>query len=264
MALFSHNSFKYISLFSKDEMFPARAIHSLRPCMRFTPPLHEAILIRRYKRFLADVNIGEDRVTVHCPNSGSMLGCATPGMETRISVSANPRRKYPHTLEMIRDPNTWVGINTSRTNDLVAEALANGMIDDFEPITKISREVKVSAASRLDFLLEHETTSTYLEVKNCTMAAHGVALFPDAVTTRGTRHLLELAELARQGCGAAVLFCVQREDVDIFEPASRIDPQYAATLARVAQEGVQVLAWQARVNPEEICIVRKLPVRLII
>jgi len=229
--------------------------------MVFHQKLEPGILIRRYKRFLADVRLeNEKTLTVHCPNSGSMLGCSDPGSPVMLSRSDNPHRKYSHTLEMVQSGLTWIGVNTSLTNRLVREALENGTVDDFGRPETISPEVKTSANTRLDFLLEKQGKKVFLEVKNCSLAEKRVAMFPDAVTARGTKHLHELAALKKQGHRAAVLFCVQRQDADVFRPAAEIDPLYAETLFSVAAEGVFVLAYQAEVNPREIRITRKLPV----
>ncbi len=220
-------------------------------------------LIQRYKRFLADIRLTDNEViTVHCPNSGSMRGCSQPGSPVLISYSDNKKRKYPWTLEMVQDNGTWIGVNTSMTNKLVHEALANGIIQNFEPITKITPEIKVSSKSRLDFYLESGEQQIYLEVKNCSMAENNVALFPDAVTTRGTKHLEELMQLKQQGYTAAVLFCVQRSDAASFSPAAAIDPVYAQTLSKASKQGVLVLAYQADVSPEEVVIKQELPVQL--
>ncbi|MEW6594400.1 MAG: DNA/RNA nuclease SfsA [Thermodesulfobacteriota bacterium] len=232
--------------------------------MRFKQRLVPGRLLRRYKRFLADVRLaGGEVVTAHCPNSGSMLGCLAPESQVCLSRAENPARKYPLTLEMIRVNGIWVGINTSLTNRLVREGIEDGVIDAFGPVAGLRAEVKVSARSRLDFRVELASgQAVYLEVKNCTMAEEGVAMFPDAVTARGAKHLAELMALAGQGHGAAVLFCVQRADADSFAPARRIDPHYAAMLVKAAQAGVRVLAWQATVTPEGIAVQRPLPVVL--
>lgn len=228
--------------------------------MQFIQDLQPGILVRRYKRFLADIRLANDKIiTVHCPNSGSMLGCSEPGSPVMLSRSENPKRKYPHTLEMVQSGSTWVGVNTSLTNRLVREALENGVIMELGKFDAITQEIKTSANTRLDFLLEHKGAKIFLEVKNCSLAENRVAMFPDAVTARGTKHLRELAALKQQGNMAAVLFCVQRDDVDRFMPASHIDPLYAETLAKVAADGVMILAYQADVSPREIKIARKLP-----
>lgn len=220
-------------------------------------------LIKRYKRFLADVCLRDDEsITVHCPNSGSMRGCSQPGSPVLISHSTNKKRKYPWTLEMVQDSGIWIGVNTSLTNKLVHEALANGVIQNFGSITKITPEIKVSSKSRLDFYLESGEQQIYLEVKNCSMAENNVALFPDAVTARGTKHLEELIQLKQQGYTAAVLFCVQRGDATSFSPATAIDPVYAQTLYKATREGVIALAYQADLSSSEVVIRREIPVQL--
>lgn len=230
--------------------------------MKFEQELLAGRLIRRYKRFLADIELEDhETITVHCPNSGSMQGCSDPGSQVLLSRSANPKRKYPHTLEMVRAGSVWVGVNTALTNKLVHEALENGIIEEFNRPDTIRPEVKTSASTRLDFLLECRERQVYVEVKNCSLAEDGRAMFPDAVTARGTKHLRELAGLKREGYGAAVLFCVQRGDADYFAPAAHIDPLYAETLSLVHEAGVMVLAYQADVSPGEILVARKIPVQ---
>lgn len=230
--------------------------------MIFPEPLQPGVLLRRYKRFLADVSLPDGReITVHCPNSGSMLGCAAPGLEVMISRAANLARKYPQTLEMVKVGPTWVGVNTALTNRLVREALAGGLFPELGDITAIQPEVKVGK-SRLDFRLEADGQPTWLEVKNCSLVVGRTALFPDAVTERGTRHLRELLALRRAGQRAVIIFCVQREDAERFAPARDIDPLYAATLAEVTGQGVLALAARATITPAAITIDRRLPVGL--
>jgi sugar fermentation stimulation protein A len=218
------------------------------------------ILLKRYKRFLADILLENQQIlTVHCPNSGSMRGCSQPGSPVLISHSDGPKRKYPWTLEMVQHQGVWIGVHTGRTNGIVREGLENGLIEEFGRIHAVTPEVVVSAKSRLDFLLATEKGTIYLEVKNCSLAENSVGLFPDAVTVRGTKHLVELARLAEAGFGAAVLFCVQRSDALICKPAAGIDPVYAETVAWAAAKGVQFLAYGAEVRPEAITITRKIP-----
>lgn len=231
--------------------------------MIFTPKLIPATLLSRYKRFLADVKMPDgETITVHCPNTGTMRTCSTPNSPIMLSISDNPKRKYPHTLEMIREQETWVGVNTSRTNALVAEALNDGKISEFSNIEKIQREVTVSKSSRLDLLIHHDNTTTYMEIKNCSMVEQNCAMFPDAITTRGTKHLRELIELKKKGENASVFFLVQRTDADEFSPAAHIDPTYAEQLKIAHHEGVLVLAYQATVTTEKISVLRSLPIRL--
>lgn len=228
--------------------------------MNLPPVRQDGTLIKRYKRFLADIALDNGEIlTVHCPNSGSMRGCSSPGSPVLLSKADNPKRKYAWTLEMVQNNGVWIGINTGITNKIVHEALKNGTITDFGSIHVIRPEIKVSDKSRLDFLLETDNGPVYLEVKNCSLAEGGMALFPDAVTARGTKHLQELHQLRQEGFGAAVLFCVQRVDAKCFAPAVEIDPLYAQTLQQVAANGVQVLAWQAQLEPDQIRITTKLP-----
>jgi sugar fermentation stimulation protein A len=226
------------------------------------PPIRQpGTLIKRYKRFLADVLLEDgSEMTVHCPNSGSMRGCSDPGSPVIISRSENKKRKYPWTLEMVQVRGVWVGINTSMTNKIVHEALENGVINDFGPILSIRPEVKVSEKSRLDFLVRSRQGSVYIEVKNCSLVENDQAIFPDAVTTRGTRHLFELENLLGPETRAAVLFCVQRSDGVCFRPAWEIDPVYSEALYRVRDKGVLVLAYRADVQPESVSLATRLPV----
>jgi sugar fermentation stimulation protein A len=220
-------------------------------------------LKKRYKRFLVDVVLADGtELTAHCPNTGSMRGCLAAGNPVLLSLSGNPSRKYPFTLEMIEVNGFWVGVNTGLTNQLVREGIENGVVTDFGEINRIQAEVKVSARSRLDFLLCRGTDRIYLEVKNCTLVEGEKAMFPDAVTSRGTRHLRELAELAQNGHGAAIFFCVQRMDGEVFAPAAHIDAEYARTLSEIVGQGVRVMAYQALVGPAEIRLTHALPVQL--
>jgi len=231
--------------------------------MNFTAPLQPATLIKRYKRFLADVHTDDGRqTTVHCPNSGSMRGCSTPGSRVMLSTSPNPNRKYPQTLEMVQEGSTWIGVNTMRTNGIVAEAILEGRITELQGIEKLTREIKTSQSSRLDLLLERGNEKIYVEIKNCSLAADGWAMFPDAVTARGTKHLNELESLVQQGHQGMLFFCIQRADVERFKPAADIDPLYAQTLKEVAARGVRIVAYQAEVTPEFIEIKQNISIFL--
>lgn len=225
------------------------------------PPIRQqGILVKRYKRFLADISLPDgSELTVHCPNSGSMRGCSTPGSPVIISKSDNLKRKYAWTLEMVQAGNIWIGVNTSITNKLVHEAMENGIIDDFGIIESIRPEIKVSDKSRLDFLLQTQSGPVYLEVKNCSLVENNTVLFPDAVTTRGTKHLHELHRLQSNKIQTAVLFCIQRSDGHCFSPASSIDPDYSATLKKVEKKGVKVLAYRATVEPNQVTITSTVP-----
>ena len=228
--------------------------------MRFTVPLQAAVLLRRYKRFLADVQFVDGRTaTVHCPNTGSMLTCSTPGSRVFLSRSDNPTRKYPHTLELIQENGTLIGINTSLTNSVVQEAIQNGLITEFDAPIRIQKEVRTSDGCRLDLALHYASSATYVEIKSCTFVQDGIAMFPDAVTVRGQKHLLELADLVGWGYGGAVFFLVQRPDARHFCPATHIDPLYSATLRKVHDLGVAIVVYQAEISPEAITVSRPLP-----
>lgn len=231
--------------------------------MQFSSPLVHGTLIKRYKRFLADVRLENGEIiTVHCPNTGTMLSCSTPGSRVCLSSSDNPKRKYPCTLEMVEDNSTWVGVNTSRTNGLVVEAIKKGGIAEFQDIHEVKTEIKTSDHTRLDLLVSHGSNSTYIEVKNCSLAIDGRAMFPDAVTARGTKHLHELTQLNSEGLSACIFFLVQRMDADRFTPATHIDSVYGETLLQAAKAGVMVLVYQAEVSPNGIEVVRQLPYSL--
>lgn len=229
--------------------------------MHFDTPLIHGTLIKRYKRFLADVKLDNNQIiTAHCPNTGTMLSCSTPGSNVCLSTSDNPKRKYPHTLEMVQNNGTWVGVNTARTNKLVIEAIEDGLIAEFTNIDNIKSEVKTSEGSRLDLLIQKGKKSSYVEIKNCSLAIDGCAMFPDAVTVRGTKHLNELIRLKKEGFNSYIFFLVQRMDADRFAPATHIDKVYTKTLGQAAVAGVQILVYQAEVSPDAIQVVRSLPV----
>lgn len=221
--------------------------------MLFLNPLIEAKLIRRYKRFLADVELtcGTPR-TASCPNTGSMMGVAEPGCRVWLHHAPSPTRKYDYTWELIENVDgVIIGINTSRPNSLVVEAIENGVIKELLGYESIRREVKYgNEGSRIDLLLEKEgKPPCYVEVKNVTAAVDsGIALFPDAVSQRGTKHLRELMSMVKNGYRAVLIFCVQRNDVTEVRPADDIDPLYGKTLREAILAGVEVLAYGAEVT----------------
>ena len=223
------------------------------------PHLYPGVLIKRYKRFLADIKLDSGEIiTAHCPNPGSMLSCNVPESPVLVSKSDNPKRKYPFTWELIFTNNTWVGVNTNVPNKLVYEAIKAGEISELLNYTEFKREVKYGQNSRIDIYLQSESNTCYVEVKNVSLVRNKVAAFPDAVTTRGTKHLRELMDMVNQGFRAVMFFLVQRVDADFFQPAKDIDPVYAETLSQAHEAGVEILVYQAKVSPEEITIHRKL------
>lgn len=191
------------------------------------PPLIPGTLIRRYKRFLADIVLKDgSTVTVHCPNSGSMKGCASPGSGVYISRSPNPGRKYPFTWELVETCGFWAGINTSLPNHLVREAIESGTVVELQDYATIRPEVAYGEHSRIDLLLESPGRRCFVEVKNVTLVEGDRALFPDAVTTRGQKHLHELMRVVREGDRGVIFFTVQRGDGKCVSPADAIDPEY--------------------------------------
>ncbi len=231
--------------------------------MVFASRLLRGKLIRRYKRFLADIRLLNGRVvTAHCANTGSMTGCQEPGSTVYVSQAQNPARRLSYTWELVRVHRTWVGINTFYPNRLVVEAIESGVLTELQGYQQIRREVQVGPGTRLDLCLEQTRRRCYVEVKNVTLALHGIAAFPDAVTERGTKHLKELIRLRRKGERAALVFVVQREDCAAFRPADEIDMEYGNWLRKAVKAGVEVLPYRARVNPKEIALTERLPFRI--
>jgi sugar fermentation stimulation protein A len=220
--------------------------------MQFSPPLREARLLKRYKRFLADVEIGGRYLTVHCPNPGSMMGLAEPG--SRAWLSPKLGTKLPYGWELVETKSSGVtalvGINTGRANAIVAEGLAAGKFPGF-PTAAVAREVKVSTASRLDFrLADKQGRPCWVEVKSVTLSRRaGIAEFPDAKTDRGSRHLAELAILALSGQRAVLLFLVQRSDCREVRIAADVDPTYAAAMTQARAQGVEIRAFSCEISP---------------
>lgn len=224
-------------------------------------PLLSGRLIRRYKRFFADVILEDGReVTAHCPNTGTMLGVAEPDSEVWLSVSDNPKRKLPYTWEIVRADGALVGINPLNANRVVAAALEAGTVPDLDQYGTVRREVKYGEGSRIDFLLtEPDLPDCYVEVKNVHLVRQsGLAEFPDAVTSRGAKHLAELSKVKAAGNRALMLFLVQRGDCDRFQAAADIDPAYDAALESALGAGVEVLCLACRVGLTDITVDRRI------
>ncbi|HCH33615.1 MAG TPA: DNA/RNA nuclease SfsA [Oceanospirillaceae bacterium] len=236
--------------------------------MDFSLPLQEATLQLRYKRFLADVVRHEGtELTLHCPNTGSMKNCAQPGSRIWYWDSANNKRKYPCTWELVEVENQYLAcINTQRANGLVVEAINNGVIQELQGYDQLQTEVKYGHEnSRIDILLTHKgpVPRCYVEVKNVTlMAADGLGQFPDAVTQRGRKHLRELVAMVEQGHRAVLVYCVAHTGIDRVAPAWNIDPAYADSLIWAMQSGVEVLAYGADINLTSMTLERRLPLQL--
>jgi len=233
--------------------------------MHFESPLVPARLERRYKRFLADVTLTDGTaLTVHCPNTGSMMGVAPPGCRVWLLLHASPTRNYAYSWELTElADGTLVGVNTHRSNALVAEAVKAGRFPVLAGYDAIIREQKYGTeASRIDLLLRGSgRPDCYVEVKNVTAAVtDGIALFPDAVSERGTKHLREMIGIVATGARAVLVFCVQRPDVTEVRPADVIDPVYGRTLRDAIAHGVEVVAWRADLSTEGSTLTTTLPV----
>ncbi len=234
--------------------------------MRFSAPLVEGRLVRRYKRFLSDVELHTgEMVTAHCANPGSMLGLTTPGSRVWLSRSDNPKRKLAFSWELIevdlgRGP-TLVGINTSSPNGAVASAIQNDLIPELTGYASLRREVRYGGNSRIDILLEDEARPPcYVEIKNVhLMREAGLAEFPDSVTARGAKHLAALSQMAAASARAVMVYFVQRGDADAFALAEDIDPTYAAAFRAAAASGVEALALVSSLSLEGLSPPRPIP-----
>lgn len=226
------------------------------------PSLLRGRLIKRYKRFLMDATLDDGRaVTVHSVNTGSMHGVLDEGNPVWISTSDNPKRKLAYTWELVEAQGTLMGINTSFANKLAGEAIRNGAIPELAGYETIRAEVKYGTNSRIDFLLQSpDKPDCYVEVKNAHMKRSENAEFPDAVTSRGAKHMHELSLLAENGIRAVVLFVIQRDDCSGFSLAADIDPAYAESVKQALTKGVEAFAYCCYVAPDEIRIHRKLPI----
>ena len=230
--------------------------------MKFKEKLVHGRLIKRYKRFLADVALDDGtKVTAHCTNSGTMKSCLEEGAEVYLTPVNDPKRKTKFTWEMIMIGGDWVGINTGNPNILVFEAIQNGTIPGLNCYNTVRREVKFGD-SRFDVFAENETEKCFIEVKNVTLKEGKYALFPDAVTTRGQKHLKTLMDVKKRGMRAVMVYIVQRIDVEIFAPAAEIDPDYAKILKQAVASGVEVIAMQAKVTPLGIELTHNLPTEI--
>ena len=232
--------------------------------MKFNQVLIPGTLLKRYKRFLADVELDDGKViTAHTPNTGSMRGCCEPGSRVWLTDSGNSERKYPLNWELVEvAPGVIVGINTGLPNGLIMEGIENGVVTQLQGYDGIRREVRYGKEkSRIDLLLEGAgKPACYVEIKNVTLAEDGVGYFPDAVSERGSKHLRELSEVVAGGQRGVICFCVQRKDVGEVRPADTIDRQYGDTLRRALDNGVEAIAWRAQVSQDEIIITTELPV----
>lgn len=227
--------------------------------MHFTQELTQGTLLKRYKRFLADIKLSNGEVvTAHCPNSGSMKTCLENDAPVLLSHSSNPSRKNAFTWELIYLDGGWVCINTQHANTVAFEAVQAGVIPSLSGFNLVKREVTFGD-SRFDLYAERGDEKWFIEVKSVTLKLNGEASFPDSVTTRGQKHLLTLAEAKSQGYHTAMLYVLMRSDVQFFRPAKEIDPVYASTLKEVAKKGVEVIVAGTTITPRGIIIDREIP-----
>lgn len=237
---------------------------AILPAMKIEMPLVEATLVKRYKRFLTDVILEDgSEITAHCPNTGSLLGCKDEGSRVWLRDTQNDKRKYRMSWQAIEVNGTWVNVDTGLPNAEVYEAICEGRVPKLAGYDSAKREVKYGTNSRIDVLLQNENgEKCYVEVKNTTLVDGDVAMFPDAVTERGRKHLGELMNEVEAGNRAVQFFFVSRSDVESFRPADDIDPKYAAALREAAKAGVEVMAWSVRVQRDSIELCTELPIDL--
>tara|TARA_B100000700_G_C15041856_1_gene855683 strand:- start:694 stop:1389 length:696 start_codon:yes stop_codon:yes gene_type:complete len=223
--------------------------------MRFSKKLLQGSLIKRYKRFFVDIKYQNKTITAHCPNSGSMMGLLKLGNLVWFSTSDDPKRKLKYTLQMIEVNKKLVGINTLLTNKIVFEALRNKKIKSLIKFNNIKPEVKFNDKTRFDFLISNDRKKCFLEVKNVTLLRkNNIAEFPDAITSRGTKHLKELEVAKKKGYESYILYLIQREDCKSFKIAKDVDEEYKNTFDKALKNGVKILCYDCKLNNEEIRI----------
>lgn len=247
--------------------------------MKYEKEIFEGKFLKRYKRFFADIEFDGEVITAHCPNTGSMKGCNQPNIPCRFSFVDDPKRKLKYTLEMVKTESSWVGVNTGLPNKLVMELWEKSLIKSWKDFDKAAMECKINDKSRADLVLwksqefsgkkpkvsdiENQKGFHFIEVKNVTMAEGDRAMFPDAVTTRGQKHIQELMKLIDMGHSAELILTVQREDCISFSPAKDIDPEYARLLKEGMAHGLVVNAYPAKLSKEGIELIpNSLPIEL--
>jgi sugar fermentation stimulation protein A len=243
--------------------------------MKFETPLSQGVFQKRYKRFFTDIDYEGETITAHCPNTGSMMGLKEPGQACLFSTTDDPKRKLKHTLQMVRAPKSWVGVNTNLPNKLVVELFETQPLRHWKKFDAFQSEVKINDQSRIDLILwntkDHPDIKKWnhknltpplhlIEIKNVTLAEGNTAYFPDAVTTRGQKHLSELIELTEKGFSCEMVYVVQRTDCEVFKAADHIDPEYAKLLKEAKKAGVKVTPLTCRLNKKEVTLLaEKLP-----
>ena len=231
--------------------------------MNFNETLISGDFIKRYKRFFVDIKMDNNTVTAHCPNTGSMMGLLKKGNKVWLSKSDNPKRKLKYTLQIFEDQNSKVGINTHLTNKIVFDALKKGLIKNFANIDNIKQEVKFGKNTRFDFLLTEKTKETFIEVKNVTLSReNNIAEFPDAVTSRGLKHIKELLKAKQKGFEIYLLFVIQRNDCSKFQLAKDIDPEYCEFLIKAVKKNLKILCYDCKFSPKGIKLNREIKFKI--
>jgi len=231
--------------------------------MNFENKLISGLFVKRYKRFFVDVKINSKIITAHCPNTGSMYGLLKKNNKVWLTESNNPNRKLKYTLQIIKEKNSKVGVNTHLTNKIVYHALENNLIDEFNKKIKIKPESKFGTNTRFDFLITKNNTKTFIEVKNVTLSrTKGVAEFPDAVTARGLKHIKELIKAAKKGYKIYILYLIQRDDCKFFKIAEDIDPEYSKLLSKAVKKKLNVLCYDCKFSPKGIKLNHKVKFKI--
>ena len=231
--------------------------------MIFENKLISGLLIKRYKRFFVDIEVNNQIITAHCPNTGSMHGLLNKGNKVWISKSNNPNRKLKYTLEIIQDDNSKVGVNTHSSNKIVHHALKNNLIKDFNNILEIKPEIKFGSNTRFDFLVLKEKTKAFIEVKNVTLSRKkGLAEFPDSVTARGLKHINELIEASKKNYEIYILYLIQREDCKTFSIAKDIDKDYANALNKAVKSKLNILCYDCKFSSKEIKLNNRMKINI--
>ena len=230
--------------------------------MNFENKLISGIFIKRYKRFFVDVQIENKLVTAHCPNTGSMLGLLNEGNKVWLTKSDNPNRKLKYTLQIIEDDKSKVGVNTHLTNKIVLNALENNLIKEFSKDIKIKPEVRFGDSTRFDFLISKKNYKAFIEVKNVTLKRKPkIAEFPDAITSRGAKHIHELIKASKKGYKIYIAFIIQREDCDQLSIASDIDPEYSQILSKAIRNKLKVLCYDCKFSTKGIKLNKKIKLK---
>ena len=231
--------------------------------MNFEKTLISGEFVKRYKRFFVDVKVDNLTITAHCPNTGSMMGLINSGCRVWLSHSDNPKRKLKYTLQIIEQNQTKVGINTHLTNKIVFKALKDNCISEFKNLDLIKQEVKFNENTRFDFLVTEKKKKSFIEVKNVTLSRQkGIAEFPDAVTTRGLKHIKELMKAKKIGYEIYLFFVIQREDCNVFQLAKDIDPEYCAFLKKAVKKNLNIICYDCKFTPKGIKLNRKIKLKI--